>query len=655
MSKIAAFVGHSFEETDKSIVRSFTDYFDTIEKMPIGFTWAHAEDAEPKTLSDKVVGMMKAKNLFIGICTARERVVSQGRVTPFPLWNSMFWGRSAEFRLKTSDWIIQEIGLARGLGIDIMILLESGVRRPGGLQGDLNYISFDRDSPSKSFPQILQMLTALTPQTAVQGSVPSDQEIVTEKKPMSKPAEEMAAATSTPITEDEFDFAVFDAIVKGDTTKEKSLLEAYATSPLGIDPQSQARFEANALDYRRMLGKGINVSRLQELAATHPSDSEILMILGNAYRSYGDHVKAAEAYERSAEGSIAPSSKIFQLSNAAIERAKSGQQNVEAWLLDHALPFLTGNTLETSPLLSALKDLAAAQKMSEKVQVYGESLLDLKPEDDELRASLAWEYMNAGNNCLALFHYCLLPGAERNGMHWNNLGVVRTRLDLDAKGIESYRKAETLGESLAMANLANSLIGKGFLKEAEEICARAVMIKDYDNHVNVALTRISEVREKESEKERTLRESVEPQHRFYVAFGLACLKPTPNGIQQRWQSPECVLQLNIHDGQLIAEGTYERESVGAVALALHAKAHGGFGFGATPTRDRMKVHYEGQITGHGVYFKRTIGKEGEPSTLLTSYPEERGLLLFSDDFSRAKVFIKTEATSRLFFDLQMMQ
>jgi hypothetical protein len=308
MSKIAAFVGHSFEETDKSIVRSFTDYFDTIEKMPIGFTWAHAEDAEPKTLSDKVVGMMKAKNLFIGICTARERVVSQGRVTPFPLWNSMFWGRSAEFRLKTSDWIIQEIGLARGLGIDIMILLESGVRRPGGLQGDLNYISFDRDSPSKSFPQILQMLTALTPQTAVQGSVPSDQEIVTEKKPMSKPAEEMAAATSTPITEDEFDFAVFDAIVKGDTTKEKSLLEAYATSPLGIDPQSQARFEANALDYRRMLGKGINVSRLQELAATHPSDSEILMILGNAYRSYGDHVKAAEAYERSAEGSIAPRS-----------------------------------------------------------------------------------------------------------------------------------------------------------------------------------------------------------------------------------------------------------------------------------------------------------------------------------------------------------
>jgi len=59
MSNLRAFVGHSFTESDKDVVREFLDFFDRVQKMPIGFTWEHAEPAAPKILSEKVLRLME--------------------------------------------------------------------------------------------------------------------------------------------------------------------------------------------------------------------------------------------------------------------------------------------------------------------------------------------------------------------------------------------------------------------------------------------------------------------------------------------------------------------------------------------------------------------------------------------------------------------
>ena len=66
---------------------------------------------------------------------------------------------------KTSDWIIQEIGLAIGRGCKVILLVESGVRHPGGLQGSLEYIEFDRSAPEKAFKKLLQMISHMVPET----------------------------------------------------------------------------------------------------------------------------------------------------------------------------------------------------------------------------------------------------------------------------------------------------------------------------------------------------------------------------------------------------------------------------------------------------------------------------------------------------------
>ena len=136
MTYIRAFVGHSFTEDDDPVVRTYLDYFTELQKVVPGFTWDHAKAAEAKDLSEKVLLKIQDKNLFIAICTQKERVIAANGLKPsvWP-WKHLAAAENS-FEWKTSDWITQEIGLAVGRDMELMILLENGVSRPGDLQGN---------------------------------------------------------------------------------------------------------------------------------------------------------------------------------------------------------------------------------------------------------------------------------------------------------------------------------------------------------------------------------------------------------------------------------------------------------------------------------------------------------------------------------------
>ncbi|MDA1107970.1 MAG: hypothetical protein O2845_06320 [Proteobacteria bacterium] len=112
MTELNAFVGHSFTEDDAAVVRKFLDYFDQIKKFGISFEWDHAKAAEPRELAAKVLALIQGKNLFIGICTKKERGVGPGSLQRGWFNKSILKGSEVDFSWKTSDWIIQEIGLA---------------------------------------------------------------------------------------------------------------------------------------------------------------------------------------------------------------------------------------------------------------------------------------------------------------------------------------------------------------------------------------------------------------------------------------------------------------------------------------------------------------------------------------------------------------
>ena len=128
MTQIRAFVGHSFLDNDQEIVGKFLKYFDQLSESGLSFSWVHAEAAEPKLLADKVMSLLSDKNVFVGICTKNERAIWHASLRKVVFHSSVLKAQEREFVWKTSDWIIQEIGLAKGKNLDIILLLESGVR-----------------------------------------------------------------------------------------------------------------------------------------------------------------------------------------------------------------------------------------------------------------------------------------------------------------------------------------------------------------------------------------------------------------------------------------------------------------------------------------------------------------------------------------------
>ena len=89
---IKAFVGHSFLTKDRDVVGKFLDFFNHVSDLGLDFSWDHAEGAELKELSIKVKEKMNEKNLFIGICTSRQKSIDFGNLKRVPLTKKMYWG-----------------------------------------------------------------------------------------------------------------------------------------------------------------------------------------------------------------------------------------------------------------------------------------------------------------------------------------------------------------------------------------------------------------------------------------------------------------------------------------------------------------------------------------------------------------------------------
>jgi hypothetical protein len=170
MTELKAFVAHIFNPADKALIDTFVDHFQNLEKVLPHFSWDHAQEAEPIPLSGKVLAKIDDKNLFIAICTRNERVVRESALLKVPFLK-MRTIKEVNLEWKTSDWIIQEIGLAVGRKMDVIVFLEDDLRKPGGLIGDIEYIPFSRANLQPAFDKLLQMLGALTPKQTVSGPI----------------------------------------------------------------------------------------------------------------------------------------------------------------------------------------------------------------------------------------------------------------------------------------------------------------------------------------------------------------------------------------------------------------------------------------------------------------------------------------------------
>ena len=607
-------------------------------KSAPGFSWENAKPAEPKELSKKVMALIEDKNLFIGICTKKERVIDDEKLKSKLLCRGEQCGKNDDFSWKTSDWIIQEIGLAFGRGMDVILLVEEGLRLPGGFQGNLEYIQFNRKSPEKSFGKILEMIRALLPKAKlIEASVAKKPKTAEEEEPMEEGVEWLKPKPEW--DRSNYEIALMHMVASDDKEGEEEIYKAYQETEEGKQSKNVDSWSA-AKEYTHIWwGKDGSLETLEKIAKEKPENSEVQRYLAKGYQSYEKEIKAAVSYKQAAEKEDDEKRKLLRLGEAASAYAnakkKDDLRELIAEIKELAKSIEGGEII----LLDILREVAEIQNDKTSYLAYTERLLDLKPDDNKTRFSLAYAHSEEKNNELALYHYLKIPYQSRDLMAWNNLGVANERLDLDGKAVDAYRNSEGKGETLAMDNIAKKLLDAGFFAEAQEQCDKAKRNKNYNKNVDDTLFRLKGNREEEEKKQKEILENIKSTHEFYVKYGHAAVKENISELKGKWVAKQCTLDIEIKNRKLTGYGSYVVPSLDNIFLSKR--------LGGSSEKTKYEIFYEGDLSGYavtGTVRISEVGKVAKPTGLLGKDEDTKEIMMvILGDLSKIEVYQESAA------------
>ena len=660
MSQLRAFVAHSFLDVDETLVRTFLEHFDRIKDMGIGFTWDHAKAAEAKELAEKVLSLIQDKNILIAICTRSERAIQVADLKPGVLKRKVLGAHESKYSLKTSDWIIQEIGLAIGRGMSLILLMEQGLRPPGGLQGNIEYIEFTRESPERSFGKILDMIGSLRPKAGVAPTPETTSQIPEAERERDRALGDDWFLHPKPEWDKFFYEVAMRLSIGADNVKgQETIAKAYLESAEGQKPGNREAWEARTEYLRLLFGKGGTLNEILRLEASYPQNGQIQSCLGDAYEIYKEYEKAAASYRLASENSASGTEAVENLGKTALALFRAGRKGSSRAAIDEMKTKFTQTGEGETEMIMALREITTLQADNDGYVGLTEHMLELKPDDDDTRFELAYKYSQGNEDSLSFFHYLRIPRNRRQWMTWNNLGVEYEHFDLHVSSVDAYCEAEKLGNTLAMSNLAVKFTSAGFLSEALEICNRALNMKNCDKAIHQRLLDIAEKPETEKKKETEVLNSTGRYSKFYRTYGKAMTMADPPNHVGMWQGPKCRLKIEIKGHEFVAEGRYEvRPAVTAFGLA---QIYAGLQSTTTEGPRKYLVKYVGEVTGHAVKASVSVEEEESESvrglvgTFLTGLGKKTALLVFEDSFAEIRVYEKDAPENERFYTIKQVQ
>lgn len=622
-----AFVGHSFTDDDKVVVAEFLKFFDQIKGLVPHFSWEHAEAAEPRELRQKVLSLIEGKNVFIGICTAKEEVIAPALLQRVPFLGRQLMAKADGFDCKTSDWIIQEIGLAVGRGMELILLVEDGVRRPGGLQGDVEYIPFSRSQPEKAFGKITEMIKALSPRPALI-AVASGEGVPS--KPAEQPSVGIANSDLDPKpgwTMENYRRAMLRLLFTNDAEGADRISSAYLAMPESHEGAKAAEWMANREYFNFVVRGSGDIGKLRELAQAHPDNAEIASSLAGALSYYDEHAEAAEIYDALSVKAKDADAERNYVGNASIDYARANRFDLAHDRIDR-LRSLTSDDIDSEKhLISTIRMVAEASEDTDAAIATMERLVELDPSDTSTRFDLAHLHADSSNEDMALYHYLKIPVVDRKSGAWNNIGVSFDQFKMPGKAVSAYRRSESEGETLAMSNLAQKLTSAGFFEEAQAILDRAVGQIGYHQNVASAIAALKGSPEEEDKREEELLKKLQPKIEFFRRMGRAVMSQNLQNIPTTWKGPHCRLTVSISGDRFTAMGSYE-QPVNALAAAI-----------APSWKDqttRYRIDYSGVIRGRLIEATVQREREGEASsaTSLLGIPSQPKVLMIISEFGK---------------------
>jgi tetratricopeptide (TPR) repeat protein len=550
---------------------------------------------------------------------------------------------------KTSDWVIQEIGMAVGRGLDVILLVENGIRDPGGLQGDIEYIPFEREHPEKSFNKILEMLSVLAPKATSQLAITSDATAAPEEEVARPSDDDYLSAPEATWSRGRYEMAAMSAIGMGAEERLRVITEGYkATDDASVDDNS-ITWDAMIEYFRLFIGKGGKLDRLKDIAEKHPNSARTLSYLATIYDTFNQHTLSADTYMRAYAAADKPQKKA-EFAGAAVKQFSISNQSERMTETLKILRKISSETPSTeAELLNSIIDLAERDKNQDAELAALERLLELEPDNHNNRFNLAFKHSDHGNNELAIYHYQMIPAAERSAMAWNNLGAAFDQLSFPAKAVESFKRGSEMGETLAMSNLANKLLNVGFVEEAQANLDKALAASGTPHkNVGYVLTALQDVPEEEEKKQSKLAENVRPRVAFLQQLGLAVASNEPENVGETWQAPDCVLNVS-RDGNFVKfSGSFERANpLGGLIGALGGPI-------AASSKSKLKLVYSGVMRGRAVF--GMMSREREGATLMESAGANmKALMFFSEDGNELFVMEKADTDNPTYERLRRIQ
>ncbi len=530
-----AFVGYSFEHKDSQIVSKIVKFLKST-----GVMCETGEEAQNKSVAKKVKEKILNNDIFVGIFTCDKRV-------------RLGMCLSRKKRLyTTSNWVLQESGFAVASKRELIFLVENGIYKFPELQGDLEVIYFERKSLDETFLKVNQMLESIRG-TRTKGTSSQTQERVEDLEKRDAERQEERVTEEIKDKKQEAFGKLYDAVFKKKDYAEVQRVYNQELQKILSDPE-KTLWKAATLRYRHRLGDAEAFEELVKLAQENKTNPGVIRHLAVRYKEMREHQKAKDKFLEAGE--------LFDINReddkeeiigcyeqASLCLASDGKYDDAVEVLSRAL---SQDKLRKykARVLAGLATVAKINKDAERLFVYGEGSLNLNPTDTELRFDLAYQYGEKDHKRMSLLHYKKLTDTVESPWGLNNLGVEYEILKLPAKSIESYSKAATLENTLAMANMAQRYLNEGFADDAEREIKRAngLSSDSVEVHGNVgnAKNKLDKILENEGSKEKEILLEAEKEREFRVKYSEAfysdidVVKEKLEGI---WETPWGDLEL----------------------------------------------------------------------------------------------------------------
>jgi hypothetical protein len=635
--KIPAFVAKSFDPEDEAKIDPIEKFLESFTKL--GFIARSAEQGEVESVSQKVRSLIDESEVFVGIFTKRHPAYRfQGR---WATAMAALKGSLSPSTWSAPPWVLQESGYALKGNKDLILFRETDVEIPK-LQGDLEYIPYEPRNPAPALQRASEMISGLIAKTGnikietivkSQPTETKEREAIAPPKPSVDETKQYEGGTGEESVT-ALIYGIFDAVHARNWERAQERYETGLKRIREREPDQEMFWKSFYQWARFSEGVPEALGELRDLAAKNEGDDRPLKYLAMCLVELHEYEEAVQCLLRAA--SIAKPNRRASLEIDAAEtlqKAKKPNQAKEILLrlcgADYA------NDAKTQYRI--LRQLYSSYKDSgDRFAGFAiaESALHKAPEEMSFRFSLAFDYGEADQNHMSLYHYKIICDQdEKNAGALNNLGIALANSDLPVLAVQRYKESYKLGETLAGSNLGRQYLDAGLSEEAIALLKEAQTKENCVPEVAGTLAAAHEKMQQNNREQEKVVAQAEQHRDFLLSFAIGYLSPLATNLQGRWSFPSGELELQLNGAQL--SGSREDRT------PVHSPLSSLFGTAPKSITRIEKLQFSGTVSGRTCKFKlETERREDPPGWSILGSPSDskiEGFILFAEDGHSANV------------------